>query len=433
VDFHIGIIGSGPAGLTTAIALEKAAPPSVRITIVDRNKSSIDYPGVEYGIQERACRALERLGVKEVALSCGHRTDNITLFNAKTNRKQHTAAIDPEYTVNVLRQEFLEEYTRLLTRTQVLREHHVESIELLEKGRVRAIFTEDDGRMLKPIDFDCLISCDGIRSVARRQFFPNTTTYDRGFSGIYLLIDASAGDSREPEHFRELANGPTNLGLMGTFAVNFLFPQGKDRMTLGLGFDHATRARLWQESGLDPQTPWAEIATDVKKSIAQRVASDTPIHGNVLSKALNLVPDWNSHTVYHWIMRDSDPLPTPFINEANVILIGDAAHAFLPTIGMGASLAIEDAERLGTAMGRYLTSSSAADNPGLAIQEKVFVPFVRDRYPIWEDLMWRARTAAQNWIAVDRRKRFRVSPHIPTWWGARLVSSYEWVADRVKL
>jgi salicylate hydroxylase len=433
MDFHIGIIGSGPAGLTTAIALEKAAPQSVRITIMDRNKSPTDYPGVEYGIQERACRALERLGVKEAALSCGHKTDNITLFNAKTNRKQHTAKLNPEYMVNVLRQEFLAEYTRLLTRTQVLREHNVERIKPLENGRVRTIFAEDDGKILKPIDFDCLISCDGIRSVARRQFFPNAITYDRGFSCIYLLIDASAGESREPEHFRELANGPTNFGLMGTFAVNFILPEGKERMTFGLGFDHDTSARLWQESGLDPQTPWAEIATDVKKSIARRVAEDTPIHDNVLSKSLDLVPDWNSPTVYRWIMRDSDPLPTPFIKEANVILIGDAAHAFLPTIGMGASLAIEDAERLGTALGRYLTSSSEADSRGLAIREKVFVPFVRDRYPVWEDLTWRARTAAQNWIAVDRRKRFKISPQIPTKLGSRLFSSYEWVTDKLEL
>ncbi|HEX8575557.1 MAG TPA: FAD-dependent monooxygenase [Flavobacterium sp.] len=46
-------------------------------------------------------------------------------------------------------------------------------------------------------------------------------------------------------------------------------------------------------------------------------------------------------------MRDSDVATRPYNQYGNVIMIGDAAHAITPTIGMGASLAIEDAEILG--------------------------------------------------------------------------------------
>ncbi|RAL14419.1 2-polyprenyl-6-methoxyphenol hydroxylase [Aspergillus homomorphus CBS 101889] len=46
-----------------------------------------------------------------------------------------------------------------------------------------------------------------------------------------------------------------------------------------------------------------------------------------------------------WQLRDLDPLPTWCRDR--VILIGDAAHAMLPTQGQGASQAIEDAEALG--------------------------------------------------------------------------------------
>ncbi|RDW68888.1 uncharacterized protein DSM5745_08648 [Aspergillus mulundensis] len=46
-----------------------------------------------------------------------------------------------------------------------------------------------------------------------------------------------------------------------------------------------------------------------------------------------------------WQLRDLDPLPTWYRGRA--ILIGDAAHAMLPTQGQGASQAIEDAEALG--------------------------------------------------------------------------------------
>jgi salicylate hydroxylase len=46
-----------------------------------------------------------------------------------------------------------------------------------------------------------------------------------------------------------------------------------------------------------------------------------------------------------WQLRDLDPLDT--WTRGRVILIGDAAHAMLPTQGQGASQAIEDAEALG--------------------------------------------------------------------------------------
>lgn len=46
-----------------------------------------------------------------------------------------------------------------------------------------------------------------------------------------------------------------------------------------------------------------------------------------------------------WQLRDIDPLRTWY--KGRVILIGDAAHAMLPTQGQGASQSVEDAEALG--------------------------------------------------------------------------------------
>lgn len=45
-----------------------------------------------------------------------------------------------------------------------------------------------------------------------------------------------------------------------------------------------------------------------------------------------------------WQLRDLDPLPT--WTRGRVLLIGDAAHAMLPTMGQGASQSVEDAEAL---------------------------------------------------------------------------------------
>lgn len=62
-------------------------------------------------------------------------------------------------------------------------------------------------------------------------------------------------------------------------------------------------------------------------------------------------PDWAKAPFRHckdiglWQLRDNDPLKTWY--RGRVILIGDAAHAMLPTQGQGASQSIEDAEALG--------------------------------------------------------------------------------------
>jgi salicylate hydroxylase len=64
-------------------------------------------------------------------------------------------------------------------------------------------------------------------------------------------------------------------------------------------------------------------------------------------------PEWargplscvNDGEVGLWQLRDIDPLPT--WTKGSVVLVGDAAHAMLPTQGQGASQAIEDAEAVG--------------------------------------------------------------------------------------
>lgn len=71
-----------------------------------------------------------------------------------------------------------------------------------------------------------------------------------------------------------------------------------------------------------------------------------------LSQAFESFPEWSKAPFKHckniglWQLRDIDPLP--IWHRGCVILIGDAAHAMLPTQGQGASQAVEDAEALGT-------------------------------------------------------------------------------------
>lgn len=102
-------------------------------------------------------------------------------------------------------------------------------------------------------------------------------------------------------------------------------------------------------------------------------------HGDIpkLKETFFDFPEWargpfscvNDGEVGLWQLRDIDPLPT--WTKGRVVLVGDAAHAMLPTQGQGASQAIEDAEAVGA-----FYADIDIENGGLeqvkAVNEKIF-------------------------------------------------------------
>ena len=428
----IGIVGAGPAGLMTALALEHHAPADrVSITLLDQHASAADYPGVEYGIQKRACMALEKIGKLDQALARSNPSVELGFYNARLDKRFRSIKFDSHYTRSVARQEFLADLDSLLARTKIHRRHKVTQISGAANQSV--IVRGEAGENKAPFDmqFDLLVAADGIGSVARRSLWPaEATIHDRGFSCIYMLVEGTPDNA--PPGFLARANGGRSELIMGSCSTMTLFPLAKGRLAMGIGFDHATRQRLWAEHGLAPDTAWPEIAPNTKKAIAVQLTQDARSQNDELVKALDLVPDWNSYKIYLWAMRDTDPLSQPYLRNANLIALGDAAHAMLPTIGMGASLAIEDGEALAACIAPLLAAAADADAFRTQVQTQVFEPFTRARFPVWTDLMQRARTAAtSNFIDVNRRKRFAIGPQIPNALASKVVTRLEWAADRL--
>ncbi|MHA7263753.1 FAD-dependent oxidoreductase [Arthrobacter sp. TMN-37] len=420
----VGILGAGPAGLTAAVALQRYAPPgSVDITVLDRYNSTADYPGVEYGIQARAMRALHRVRADDAARRRGNPVDRIEFYKRHGHR-QLALRVDPRWSIGVMRREFLADLASL-SAAPLLRGHDVNAITAADGGR-RVEVTFADGQPARR--FDLLVAADGVQSVARRQFFPDdAVTHDRGFSSIYLLVDATnAPDGNMPPGFSSIANGRTIRFMRGSFATAAWFPAGNGRLTLALGFDHATRAQIWVSQGLPHDAAWQNLPGAQRRSLARRIAADVPGPGGLVLQALDLVEDWVSPDVYLWSMRDSDPLAQPYTAGLPVVLLGDAAHAFLPTIGMGASLAIEDAEIFSGILARHLAGGGSPDG----LHTKVLQRFGDQRRGVWLDLMTRARDAVTNWRHETVEQGFVLSPFVPTRVGSALGRGYEQLRGR---
>lgn len=401
----IAIIGAGPAGLVTALSLEAycKSNENVEITLIDKNQSAFDYPGVEYGIQKRACSALIRMGIKEEALACGLKAFRISFFNARNNTKQKFGvSTNPDLIVNVIRQEFLSELTNLLKRTKIHRQCTVKSIEATsEKVNVHCETANGKDTIF---EFDILVAADGIGSVVRKDYFKsNNYIHNRSFSCLYMLIEVP---NDAPKHFQEAANTGECMIVLGKSTTATFFPMGKNRFAVGIGFDDKVQVEFWNLAGVAPNTTWVDLDILQKQKIAELLATDCSFQDNMLSKCFQWVPDWNSFKIYLWKMRDSDVADKPYNNYGNVIMIGDAAHAIMPTIGMGASLAIEDAEILG----RFISEQIMINHTNF---KKTFENYSKLRVPVWQDLMSRARAGAKlNFVGIKNRRRLSFGPQM---------------------
>lgn len=97
---------------------------------------------------------------------------------------------------------------------------------------------------------------------------------------------------------------------------------------------------------------------------------------NKMLDTFSAFPEWTkdmfrqTESIGLWQLRDLDPLES--WNNGRVILIGDAAHAMLPTQGQGASQAIEDAEALGAYFGECNGISPPSESQVKSLLQQVF-------------------------------------------------------------
>jgi salicylate hydroxylase len=168
---------------------------------------------------------------------------------------------------------------------------------------------------------DVVIGADGIHSVVRDALWGETTaryTHYLGWRGILPMEQALAAmddDNLRTLHRKDVVmwRSPTGTALFYPLRAGKLINVFAGRFT----------------------DEWADESWTVPSTPAEMIAAFEGWHPTLL-RVLNLVEE-----CYKWAFFDRDPLPR--WSKDHITLMGDAAHAMMPTLAQGAAITIEDA------------------------------------------------------------------------------------------
>lgn len=200
--------------------------------------------------------------------------------------------------------------------------------EVVDCDLTEGIVRLKDGTTLRA---DLIIGADGIKSVIRNFVVGDErTAQPTGLSAYRMLIPSSK---------LPIGQMPEGILRMRDPAATTMIVGKDKRVIMGPG----RAGKLLGIVALVPDVPAPDPADD---------SWTRPGSKQELLAAFADFPSWlrdifdqaEDGEIGLWQLRDIDPLPTWTTGRA--VLIGDAAHAMLPTQGQGASQAIEDAEAL---------------------------------------------------------------------------------------
>ena len=353
---EIGILGGGIAGLSVALALRKQG---YNPRVYERRAVPATM-GAGVTLWPNASFVLEELGLLQDIAAIGGRPLTMRRQDAAGNALGglDIGLLDrtmgyPSYTVlrRHLQQVLLDHAARAKIPVEFGR--RAVAIELDAHGRAVAHF--ENGASIRP---DLLICADGrMGSVARKFVAGDNTPVYQGFV-----------------NWIGVAQGPH--ALVDDISIQDFWGAGERFGCVPIRPDLVYWAAA-QVRPLHEATPAADMRKEVENLFAGWPEPVAHLIRSTPANAIRLIA-----------VHDLEPLHT--WSRANVLLVGDAAHAPLPTSGQGACQALEDAWHLA----RCLDGVSG----GL---EEIFQAFSRIRAPKTARLAEQGRVFARGLFATD--------------------------------
>lgn len=354
----IAILGGGVAGVSSAIALKQKG---FDVSVYERHESASNI-GAGIVVWPNAAYVLEQLGVlNEIEAVSGYPTRMRRLSSAN----EELGVIDIEMinrrmgysSLSILRRDFQGILTSKLESSGVVIQyaHTVTNIETNNPGQAEVHFQNGS-----KVTADVLIGADGrMASLARRYVHGDNAPVYQGFINWIGVFES------EEESFEEIAVADY-WGVGTRFGI---VPVTKHKAYWAGG---VACADIGPRNPAEYKTELGSIFSDWPQSVQTMIAR-TPVER--ISK------------IY---VHDHDPIHT--WHKHNLIVIGDAAHAPLPTSGQGACQALEDAWHLANCL-----KESPHD------LQRAFVKFTEIRFEKTANIVMAARGFALSLFNRDER------------------------------
>lgn len=331
--FRIVIVGGGIAGMAAAIALRG---PHRQITILEQSRLSTEI-GATISLQPNASRILqETWGLTDVLESASGMVDSaFRIYNTDGERVNEVSLRNKtSYGADRIMWHRQDLHSYLKNKATIA-ETAGDAAVLRTSARVTecnpwtGIVTLENG---EEIEADLIIAADGIHSTLRSVVLgKEVKAKPTGISAYRLMIPTSLLEKEAPEYFSHIAPRDSCTSMIMAHDCRLISGPARN-------------GELYSVVGLVPDERMNEDPNSAQSWVTE---------GNQekMLETFKEFPSWTkkmltlAESIGLWQLRDLDPLET--WTRGRVILIGDAAHAMLPTQGQGASQAVEDAEALG--------------------------------------------------------------------------------------
>ncbi|KAJ9633585.1 hypothetical protein H2204_006791 [Knufia peltigerae] len=334
MPFNIAIVGAGLAG--PALALELLRFPEITTRIYELRPEGYEQ-GQHISLAPNALRVLRNLGVYEKLTAIGNSYEELHLRNSiggyiatfhNGHKRDYGFAamrIHRRHVQRVLCEEAIARGVQII--------HGMKLVKVTERSRDKGVELLFGNGQTESADM--VVGTDGLHSAVRQYVQPGADSiyaHMLGVTGFLSKKDLyNQGDGIElPSHFIGrngfLAVMPSDLsGNEIGFFSTMEFPEEKSREEWNALFHDKNKIRTILTERFGMEQDWAQLIESIGKT----------------------APD---ETLCTWPFYVAPPLSSWSSASNRALILGDAAHAMIPTGGLGASLALEDTECLALAL-----------------------------------------------------------------------------------
>ncbi|KAK8062580.1 hypothetical protein PG997_014677 [Apiospora hydei] len=332
-EFRIIIAGGGIAGLATAIALRA---PNRQITVLERSRM-LGEVGALISLQPNATKIVSQWGIDKFLEQAEPMPDRaFRIFNLEGKMVREMRLETDMFGAD-----------RMLYHRQDLHKGLLDAATspelpgppaVVRTASAVASCDPDAGTVTlqsgETLEADLIVGADGIHSAIRAAVLgEERSAIPTGISAYRLLIPI--------ENLQNIDNLPEKMidtsGRSSEGTTTMIMGHDK-RVIMGPG----RGGKVFGVVALVPDEKMNETSSTaswVEAGSRQKLMESYADFPAWLREIFARAPD-----IALWQLRDIDPLPT--WTKGRAILVGDAAHAMLPTQGQGASQSVEDAEAL---------------------------------------------------------------------------------------